>query len=152
MKLSPADPAESPPSATAMRSQRSGRVVVVLDGDGHAHVWEPNVADGIDIDLTDAIALLISLGLDASPARQPHWTDTGSTTLMISLDLGAHGFVTVDGSASSEDAATTLLADGFVDLLTNGLFNLTTNSDGEAQPVEPVEAPAGSDEARATKP
>lgn len=142
MKLIPADRTESPPSATAMRSLRSVRAVVVLDGDGHAHAWEPNVTDSVDIDITDAVAMLINLGLDAPPAPPPHWTSTDATTMLVSLHVGAHGTVTIDGSASSEDAATELLAAGLVDLLTNGEFKRRTGPGNEGEPQAPA---AGAD-------
>lgn len=118
LELTPASSEDVPTGPPAMRTQRSGRVVAVLDGDAHLRVWEPNVgADRIDIDLTKTLALVIDLGVDAPPAPTPHWTDSDdSTTLIVSLDAGAHGVITVGGHRVSEDAAVSLAADGFVRL------------------------------------
>ena len=119
LELTPASPEDVPTGPPAMRTQRSGRIVAVLDGDAHLHVWQPNVgADRIDIDLTKTVALVIDLGVDAPPAPRPHWTDSDdSMTLIVSLEAGADGVITVDGHRISEDAAVSLAADGFVRLL-----------------------------------
>lgn len=100
------------------RVQRHGRVVLTLDGDAFARVWEPNTDDDpINLDLLSNAAALVDLGLDAAPAPEPHWTDQGGRTLIISMSPGALGSITIDGFASSDEAAIRLLADGFVECL-----------------------------------
>lgn len=97
------------------RVQRHGRVVLTLDGDAFARVWEPNTDDDpINVDLLSNAAVLVDLGLDAAPAPEPHWTDQSGRTLIISMSPGAAGSITIDGFASSDEAAIRLLADGFV--------------------------------------
>ena len=100
------------------RVQRHGRVVLTLDGDAFARVWEPNTDDDpINVDLLSNAAALVDLGLDAAPAPEPHWTDQSGRTLIISMSPGAVGSITIDGFASSDEAAIRLLADGFVECL-----------------------------------
>lgn len=100
------------------RVQRHGRVVLTLDGDAFARVWEPNtVDDPISVDLLSNAAALVDLGLDAAPASEPHWNDQGGRTLIISMSPGALGSITIDGFASSDAAATRVLADGFVECI-----------------------------------
>lgn len=118
------EPRQSPSdggSPTLMREQRSGGVSVTWDGDGYARVWEPNAdptSDArIDVDLRDSVAALIDLGRSAPPAPEPHWTDRTGLTLIVAMSAGSEGFVTIDGSAVSEAAATRLLANGFVECL-----------------------------------
>lgn len=119
LQLRPTAAAEDAPSPLAMRTQRHGRVVAILDGDAHLHVWEPNRgADALDIDLSASTAIVIHAGIDAPPAPQPHWTDEpGTTTVIISLDAGANGAIMIDGHRVSEAAAVQLAADGFTSLL-----------------------------------
>ena len=98
------------------RTQRNGSVALTLDGYSFARVWEPNGADDrIDDDLLATEAALIDLGLDAAPAPAPHWTDRGGRTLIVAMSPGGRGSITIDGFASSEEAAVRLLAGGFVE-------------------------------------
>ena len=100
------------------RVQRSGRVTLTLDGDAFARVWEPNtVDDPISVDLLPNAAALVDLGLDAAPAPEPHWTDQGGRTLIVSMSPGAQGSITIDGFAASDEAGTRLLAGGFVECI-----------------------------------
>jgi len=114
-----AEPEDIASSASAMRTQRRGRVVAVLDGDAHLHVWEPNRGDEpIDIDLTPSLATIVDLGIDARPAPEPHWNSReGCTTLIVSLDTGAEGVITIDGHRISDAAAVTLAANGFIEMI-----------------------------------
>lgn len=114
------------PSGVGIRHQQAGPVIAVLDGGAHLHVWEPNRdGDRIDNDLTDSIALLAHLGLQAAPPTEPHWTDTGGSTVIVSLDLGPRGQLLVDGYEASADAALALVAAGFVQLLRDAVSEPT---------------------------
>ena len=114
------------------RVQRDGRVVLTLDGDAFARVWEPNTDDDpIDVDLLPHAAALIDLGLDAAPAPEPHWTDQGGRTLIISMSPGTLGSITIDGFASSPEAAIRLLADGFVECVRRAVASDTPGAQSE---------------------
>lgn len=141
LEVSPIATEDAPAGPLAKRTQRHGRVVAVLDGDAHLHVWEPNRgADRLDIDLTRSLAVVIDIGLDAPPRRQPHWTDTDEhTTLLVSLDAGAAGTILIDGHAISEAAAVNLAADGFVQLIKNVAAPRASDdaTDADAPQAEP---------------
>jgi len=149
-ELAPASPENAPTGPPGMRTQRSGRVVARLDGGAHLHVWEPNAgADRLDIDLTKTFALVIDIGVDAPPAPRPHWTDSDdSTTLIVSLDVGADGLVTVDGHRISEAAAVNLAAAGFVQLLRDAVAERPgSDADDAADPADNPADPADADTA-----
>lgn len=119
------------PDRTGTWVQHVGRVAAVLDVDAHLHIWEPNRSgDRIDCDLTDHIALLVGLGIGGRPAPQPHWSDSDGTTVIVSLDLGSRGRLTVDGHEASHEAATALAAAGFLHLLRDA----TAQHDGPDRP------------------
>ena len=123
------------------RVQRHGRVVLTLDGDAFARVWEPNTNDDpIDVDLLPHVAALIDLGLDAAPAPEPHWTDQGGRTLIISMSPGTLGSITINGFASSPEAATRLLADGFVECLRRAVTTDAVGDQGD-QPAAATTVP-----------
>ena len=91
----------------------------MLDGDAHCHVWEPNTDhdDRLDVDLTEHLAFLVHHGRGAPPAPEPHWTDRGGVTIILELDVGTRGSITLDGHAISSEAATRLAAAGFIRFL-----------------------------------
>lgn len=143
----PTLPGSTAPSSTrvgAMHVQRAGRVEAVLDGNAHLRVWEPNRSDDrIDCDLTEHLALVVDLGVGRPPAREPHWTDSGGTTVIVSLDLGSHGRLLVDGHDASSAAATALAAAGFIELLRRAV----AGSEEQAPPVDDVSSQeSGSDD------
>ncbi|HWL42776.1 MAG TPA: hypothetical protein VNQ73_07520 [Ilumatobacter sp.] len=107
LELSPDAPEDAPAGPSAMRTQRFGRVVAVLDGDAHLRVWEPNRSDNrLDLDLTKALAVVVDAGIGAPPAPRPHWTDPpGTATVLVSLNAGASGAIMIDGHRVSGDAA-----------------------------------------------
>lgn len=102
-----------------MRTQSVGGVEAVLDGDAHCHVWEPNAGgdDPLDLDLTEQLAFLVHHGRDAPPAPEPHWTDQDGLTVILALDVGTYGSITIDGHGISPAAATRLAGAGFVRFL-----------------------------------
>lgn len=122
-----------------MRQQRSGAVNVELDGNAHLHVWEPNKdeGDGIDVDLTEHLALIISLGRDAPTAEQPDWRKRGGTVVIISLDVGSRGRISIDGHDVSEQAATALAADGFMELLRGAIADVAEPEGSSSGSTEP---------------
>lgn len=127
----PTTPPDTASAVVSMRSQRAGRVTALLDGGAHLHVWEPNRDDDpIDVDLTDRLAEIVRIGIDAPPHIEPHWTDRGGTTLIVSCDPGARGAITIDGHHVSDEAVGRLAASGFVELL-RGAFG--RGDDGHEQ-------------------
>lgn len=127
-----------------MRTQRFHGVEAVLDGDTHCHVWAPNVAGSnrLDLDLTKQLAFLVHHGRDAPPAPEPHWTDRGGLTIIIELDTGSHGRITIDGHEISVEAATRLAADGFVRFLRD-LVDEDAAVGGRVEASERREGPEG---------
>ena len=120
-----------------VRVQHAGTVEAVLDADAHLHVWEPNrIGDRIDCDLTDHVALLVELGIGSPPAQEPHWTDAGGTTVIVSLDLGSLGRLTVNGYDASPEAATALAAAGFVELIRRAAIPRDGNDAPAAEPEQ----------------
>ena len=87
--------------------------------------------DRIDCDLTEHLALLVDLGVGRPTTRDPHWTDSDGTTVIVSLDLGSRGRLLVDGHDASSEAATALAAAGFVELLRSAV----AASDEDGAPV-----------------
>lgn len=136
------------------RVQHHGRVVAVLDGDAHLHVWEPNADDDrLDVGLDEHVAVLVHLGLGAPPAPEPHWAERGGRTVIVSFDPGVEGRVTVDGHHVSEAAATRLAAAGFLRLLREALDRPLGEPDGEPAVEAPADvAPAGEAEPSGEQP
>ena len=113
-----------------------------------AQVFSAHDREGL-VDLIDCLAALIDRGLDSPPAREPYWTDTDATTLIVELSAGSAGWITIDGYQVSEQAATLQLAAGFVAWLSlladeHGSDVKPSESDPATQPADdPTKVEAG---------